>query len=208
MAKSKALKLLGLVVLAVVCTWLTYSLVYTTYKAAMKIYQSYKLDTVTIDAYYAFWGMIPLVIYDALAISSTFDIYRAVVRRATRLVPKEGCGYKGLLGKTIKEGLLWGLSSAFILGLFYNLYALLIKNINPMHPYYPYYISTNIAFVVIPVIAELTNNYKFGTESEYIEFVLTCIQTCIQIRYIMRQTGQSQVKRTGRSWDGRIDYHT
>jgi len=203
MAKSKALRLFGLVLLTIVFTWLTYSLMYTTYKAVMKLYQSYKIGTVTIDAYYAFWGMIPLLLYDALAVSSTLDLYRAVFRRATMLVPKD-CGYRGLLGKTLKEGLLWGLAFGLAVGFFYNIYALVVRNINPTHPYYPYYISTNIAFIVVPILAELTTKYKFGTESDYIEFVLTCIQ----IRYLMRQTGQSQVKRTGRSWDGRIDYHT
>jgi len=115
MAKSKALKLFGLIILAVVCTWLTYSLVYTTYKAVMKIYQSYKLDTVTIDAYYAVWGMIPLVLYDAMAIFSTYKLYCAVFRGATRLIPTD-CDYRGSLGKTIKQGLLWSLSLAPFIG--------------------------------------------------------------------------------------------
>jgi len=81
------------------------------------------------------------------------------------------------------------LISSSVHRIFYNIYALVIRKMNPMHPYYPFYISTNIAFFVMPVIMEVVTTYRFGTEKEYMEYV----QSCRQTRY---------------SWAGLIVYHT
>jgi len=167
------LRYVGLIVLTAVSTVLLYSLLYTTYKAVMIFYRAYQAED-ALNARYGLWGTIALALFDTFSIPPVYDLYKAVFRKASRLIPiNESCKYQ-TVGESLKEGFLTSLVIAFIPLLFYYIYALVIRNIRPGHPYFPYMILTTIAIIVLPALLFPTKDFKFVTEAEYLAYVQAC----------------------------------
>jgi len=119
-----------------------YSQLYTTYKAVMVFYRAYQAED-ALNARYGLWGTIVLALFDAFSISSVYDLYKAVFKGATRLIPRDrSCKRKGSPAKKLLESIGYVFVGAFFPILFYHLYAFVVRKISPGHPYYPHLILT------------------------------------------------------------------